>query len=319
MNIGNDTSVKSEPAAMLETLSRLVAVFSEASAALSTIGQQLAVTANSGIANNGAPVGGAAGANTGASGKPFSLPRLPESFSGFLSDAFTGGGLFEASKREKEGDPGANDGGAGDAEKVKALSNDVSKAQTEDDKTQAESDKKLWAAKLANAIAGSKKLAKVRKAYAIGTAVVNTALGITETFKKLGFPAAIPPAAALAAAAAKQIATIKGQAHEGLDKVPSSGTYLLEKGERVVGKRLNQDLSNFLGATAGTDTGGGFAAGNGVTNFGRSTTSSNFNPTINLSFGSDASPDAVSSNRGAIETMIREIYADYAQVSPFSA
>ncbi len=316
MIAGKDTDV-AELTAITETLARLVEAFSEVSASLSAIGQQLgasaAASAMAGI-SVGAQVAGTTGTGGGAI-ESFSLPRLPETFSNFLSDAFAGGGLFENTKKEKEGDVGADD-----AEKVKALSKEASKSQVNDDEEQKKSDKKLWAAKLANAIAGSKKLAKVRKAYAVGTAVVNTALGITETFKNLGFPAAIPPAAALAAAAAKQISVIKGQTHDGLDKIPSSGTYLLEKGERVVGKRLNQDLSSFLGTASGPASTVGLDTGGSVANFDRSTSnSSNFNPTINLTVGNGASDDAVGANRREVETMIREIYADYAQASPFLA
>lgn len=39
---------------------------------------------------------------------------------------------------------------------------------------------------------------------------------------------------------------IKGQAHSGIDSVPNSGTWNLEKGERVVGRALNQDLTDYL-------------------------------------------------------------------------
>ena len=307
MIVGNDTTAL-DATSMGETLARLVDVFSEVSTSLSEIGQKLGATIETTTTVNGLTKG------TGETTNDLlQLPRLPETFSGFLGDAFTGEGLFEGSKQEEKGEDGADD-----AEKVKALSKDAADSQTDNDNAEAKSDKKKWARKLANAIAGSKKLAKVRKAYAIGAAVVNTALGITETFKNLGFPAAILPAAALAVAAAKQISVIKGQTHDGLDKIPSSGTYLLEKGERVVGKRLNQDLSNFLGA-AGGGVYGGASAGGSVSNFDRSTSNSNFNPTINLTIGNGASDDAVNANRREVETMIREIYADYAQAAPFSA
>ena len=38
---------------------------------------------------------------------------------------------------------------------------------------------------------------------------------------------------------------------------------------------------------------------------------------INLSFGSDTDENTVANNRGAVETMIREIFADYAMDAPF--
>jgi hypothetical protein len=37
-----------------------------------------------------------------------------------------------------------------------------------------------------------------------------------------------------------------GMAHDGIDNVPREGTWLLDKGERVVGADLNRDLGNFL-------------------------------------------------------------------------
>ncbi len=308
MIIENDTNIGADTASMKDMLSRLVELFAEASGSLSTIGQQLAATAGSGT-----PADGLTAVTNGASSSPPLLPELPETFSAFLTDAFTGEGLFEKSEKEK----GEGDDDAEKAEKVKALSKETSKSQIEADKEQKNSDKKLWASKLANAIAGSKKLAKVNKAYNIAQTIASTANGIIDAFSgPPGFPLNIAVAAGIAATGAKQLATIKGQTHDGLDQIPSTGTYLLEKGERVVGKRLNQDLSSFLGAAGGS--GGG--ANNSVANFDRSTNSnSTFNPTINLTIGDGASEDAVFANRGAVETMIRDIYADYAQASPFSA
>ena len=50
--------------------------------------------------------------------------------------------------------------------------------------------------------------------------------------------------------------SVQGQFHDGIDNVPNTGTYLLEKGERVVDKRLNEDLSQAL-ASGGGGIGGG--------------------------------------------------------------
>jgi len=55
----------------------------------------------------------------------------------------------------------------------------------------------------------------------------------------------------VAAEGARIMSTIKGtkiqgQAHDGWDSLPATGTYNLEKGERVVGKSLNQDLTKYL-------------------------------------------------------------------------
>lgn len=155
---------------------------------------------------------------------------------------------------------------------------------------------------------GSKKMAKIKKAYAIGETVVNTAKGIVKTFAEHGFPMGVPYAAALAAGAAKQISIIKGQAHDGLTNVPSTGTYLLEKGERVVGRRLNADLQNFLSVQNGAGDSNTVSNSSSVTN----------SPTINLTINGDAREDAVHSNRGALESMIRDVFADYAMEPPFA-
>lgn len=59
--------------------------------------------------------------------------------------------------------------------------------------------------------------------------------------------AATSPLAAGAIAAASS--TIAGMAHSGLDYIPKEGTWLLDKGERVLSPRQNQDLTNFLRGT----------------------------------------------------------------------
>jgi hypothetical protein len=40
--------------------------------------------------------------------------------------------------------------------------------------------------------------------------------------------------------------TISGMAHSGIDHIPTEGTWLLDKGERVVDARTNADLKDFL-------------------------------------------------------------------------
>ncbi len=159
-------------------------------------------------------------------------------------------------------------------------------------------------------VLGIKKIAKVRKAVAIAKIVHDQAAAVMTAAKAKPFPFNLPAIGFAVATGAKQIAAAN-QAHAGLDKVPATATYLLEKGERVVGKRLNQDLSNFLNATTEARPGGSIS--NSVSR------NNTFNPTINLTIGDGASDSAVFANRGAVETMIREIYADYALQSPFGA
>lgn len=67
-----------------------------------------------------------------------------------------------------------------------------------------------------------------------------------------GALAATSPFVAGASAAANSIV---GMAHDGIDSIPSEGTWLLDKGERVVDSRTNQDLKDFLKDTEGRGQG----------------------------------------------------------------
>lgn len=60
---------------------------------------------------------------------------------------------------------------------------------------------------------------------------------------KLNFGLTVAGAAAAVAGAASQTV---GQAHDGIDSVHKSGTWNLERGERVVDARTNRDLKNYL-------------------------------------------------------------------------
>jgi len=116
-----------------------------------------------------------------------------------------------------------------------------------------------------------------------------------------GANAAPATAGIISTTAVAKVAALSGQAHDGIDNVPSTGTYLLESGERVVDKRLNKDMSQFLANQNSS---------NNVTN----------NPTLNFNVnGSDADnvEAMIRNNRGQFEGMIREIYNESAQNSPF--
>jgi hypothetical protein len=43
-----------------------------------------------------------------------------------------------------------------------------------------------------------------------------------------------------------QSVALSGQAHDGIDSVPNTGTWNLERGERVVDRRTNVDLKQYL-------------------------------------------------------------------------
>jgi tape measure domain-containing protein len=73
---------------------------------------------------------------------------------------------------------------------------------------------------------------------------------------------AMAPAAATAAIAATSpmVAAVSslalaGMAHDGIDSIPKEGTWLLDKGERVVDRRTNEDLKDFLSESGKTGRG----------------------------------------------------------------
>jgi len=105
------------------------------------------------------------------------------------------------------------------------------------------------------------------KAMAISQAIVDTYRGATAAFAALAGIPYVGPVLGVAAAAAAiaaglaNVATIsgtkfEGQAHSGLDSVPSEGTYLLQRGERIVQPDQNERLTEFLDNQSG---GGGGA------------------------------------------------------------
>ena len=149
---------------------------------------------------------------------------------------------------------------------------------------------------------GSKKLLMIQKASALKQIAMSMYTGIGKALE-LPFPASLLAGAKVAAAGAIQLSNVQGQFHDGIDNVPNTGTYLLESGERVVDKRLNKDMSQFL-----SDQNGG--GGNTTTN----------NPTLNFNVsGGDAEnvERMLMNHRGKFEGMIRDIYAESAQNSPF--
>ena len=91
------------------------------------------------------------------------------------------------------------------------------------------------------------------KAASIAQAIIGTEVAAVQALT-LG-PIAGPPMAmmirGLGYASVGMIAAtaLTGMAHDGIDNVPREGTWLLDQGERVVDRRTNGDLKNFL-ATA---------------------------------------------------------------------
>ncbi|MCW8857696.1 MAG: tape measure protein [Kangiella sp.] len=103
----------------------------------------------------------------------------------------------------------------------------------------------------------NEKAFKIGKAAAIAETIMNTYKSAQLAFTSLaGIPYVGPVLGGIAAGAAivagmARVQSIRsqqfqGQAHEGIDNIPRTGTYLAEKGERVVDKRTNADLKGYL-------------------------------------------------------------------------
>jgi hypothetical protein len=110
----------------------------------------------------------------------------------------------------------------------------------------------------------SRKVFEMQKALSISETLISTYQSATSAYKAMAGIPVVGPALGVAAAAAAiaagkanvdQIRSQKfsGQAHDGLAMVPNTGTYLLEKGERVVKKEDNKKLSQALDQGMGGD------------------------------------------------------------------
>ncbi|MDW3059253.1 hypothetical protein R8N49_24215, partial [Vibrio sp. 1978] len=90
------------------------------------------------------------------------------------------------------------------------------------------------------------------KAFAIAESIVKIQQGIASA-AALPFPANIPAMASVAATTAGIVSTIqstqmKGMAHNGISSVPSEGTWLLDKGERVYTNESAKQLDQMYSA-----------------------------------------------------------------------
>lgn len=110
--------------------------------------------------------------------------------------------------------------------------------------------------------AAAKVIMAMTTALNVAQIMSDTQVASMRAMAELGPIAGPPMAAAIqaqgTAAAAIAVATgAQGMFHDGIDHVPSTGTYLLEEGERVVDKRLNADLKQALDGGKGGVGGGG--------------------------------------------------------------
>lgn len=109
----------------------------------------------------------------------------------------------------------------------------------------------------------NKKLVAISKAAATAQAVVSGAQAFMNALAVPPYPLGVALAATSAIATATQIAAINGvafsgQAHDGIMSVPASGTWNLEKGERVLPQdtaaNLDSVLADIRGSQRGSDT-----------------------------------------------------------------
>lgn len=153
----------------------------------------------------------------------------------------------------------------------------------------------------------SKKVFKLQKAASIAQTLMNTYDSATSAYKAMaGIPIVGPALGAAAAAAAMasgkanvdQIRAQKfqGQAHDGLEFVPRTGTFLLEQGERVVKKEDNRKLSQAID--------NGLGGGELTVNF-------------NISaLDSRSATDYIVDNQNIIISIIQNAYTDRGRAGP---
>lgn len=90
-----------------------------------------------------------------------------------------------------------------------------------------------------------------QKAYSIASVLLSSGEAIGKAWASAPFPLNLGAVATTVAQTGALQALVSGvqlagMAHDGIDSVPREGTWLLDKGERVVDSRTNEDLKTFL-------------------------------------------------------------------------
>ena len=149
--------------------------------------------------------------------------------------------------------------------------------------------------------AAGKALMAGMTALNIAQILSNTEVAKMRALAEMG-PIAGPPMAAaiqaqgMVSAGIAAAQGISGMFHDGIDNVPNTGTFLLEKGERVVDRRLNEDLTKAL-AEGGSGVGGG---------------SNTFSINVNGVSDAETINRVISEQRPQFEQMLRDINSDNA-------
>ncbi|HAU2966518.1 TPA: hypothetical protein JC740_000573 [Salmonella enterica subsp. diarizonae] len=143
------------------------------------------------------------------------------------------------------------------AAKIQERSEAISQYQNRDARKQLQTQQQLFEgmAGLVQGFAGKstgayRALFGISKAFHLAEVIMSSKDAIAHAWS-LPFPENIAAVASTAAetgllTAAVQSVTMQGMAHDGIDHVPREGTWLLDKGERVVDRRTNADLKAYL-------------------------------------------------------------------------
>ncbi|EAU1516083.1 hypothetical protein EI751_12165 [Salmonella enterica] len=144
------------------------------------------------------------------------------------------------------------------AEKIQARSEAISQYRNRDARKQLQTQQQLFEgmAGLVQGFAGKstgayRTLFSISKAFHLADVIMASQDAIAKAWSSAPFPANLAAVAATAAktgllTAAVQSVTMQGMAHDGIDSVPREGTWLLDRGERVVDRRTNADLKTYL-------------------------------------------------------------------------
>ncbi|EBF4478528.1 hypothetical protein FH474_09200 [Salmonella enterica] len=96
-----------------------------------------------------------------------------------------------------------------------------------------------------------------QKGLSIAQAMINAHEAATKAMATYPGPMGVAMGAASYASAIARVGQMKsidGMAHDGIDNIPREGTWLLQKGERVVDDRTNGDLKEFLSTQKSNNT-----------------------------------------------------------------
>ncbi|MDB0300241.1 tape measure protein [Acinetobacter baumannii] len=147
------------------------------------------------------------------------------------------------------------------------------------------------------------------KAFAIAQSLVSIQQGIAQASAN-PFPynlAAMASVAAETASIVGNIQSVAGIFHGGKDYVPKEATYLLDKGERVVSPRQNQDLTSFLASQREMNQ---YNAINSNPTNGSATV---LEPIVNVYVMEGQTADVTRNDDGSLDVRIRQIAGEVAE------